>query len=623
MGTFVDPQVELAFGVQPLSTVASSQWTDVTTDARRPLTIRRGRSRQLDRPNSGSMSVKLDNRQRNYDPDNTTGPHAGDVIPDVPVRVSAVHAGTTYRLFRGSVNGWPQRWSEGGDFDAWVPLAANDGFKFLSLPQIGTPYDDAVLGTSGLVGYWKLDESSGTTAVDSSTNSNDGTVTNSSLVTQGSTGAFVGGGRTAYTFTTSTGFVDLGSSTTLNPSQHSLEAWYNTTHSTAGGQGLDIYRWRLFGHQLGLTSPSSGWSLIGRVWTSTAGVVAVSSTRATNDGEWHHAVLTFDGDNVVLWEDGQEVDRARFVGDGHFGSGSASIGREGDFDASYFAGRIDEVALYDRALTQQEIAKHFNQKVDSFSTERSDQRVGRVLDFAGWSTSTAARELRQGQTNLSADDADDSRALDYIQRVAQSENGVFLIDGQGQAVFRDRHYRLTQQTTPVATFGDLSSELPYSQLEIGVDDDDLSNVVTVSRDGGSTATVFSTGSIDDHGRRLLERSNLLMADDNETQSAAEWLLTRFADPETRVRSITLKAHGSTELWPEVLGREVGDHIVVKRRPPAGGSTVTKSLHIEGIEHRVTEQTWETRFECSNVDQTGYLIWDSTVRAQWDEERWGY
>lgn len=625
--------IQIAPGVQPLSVVSSTEWKSVVTDARRPLTIRRGRSRSLDQPTAGSMSVDLDNRAGDYDPDNSTGPHFGDLIPDVPTRVSAFQSSATYRLFRGSVDGWPQRWSEGGDFDAFVPLSAHDHFKMLSLPTIGPSYNSIVTDTTGLVGYWMLDESSGqSTAVDSSPTGVDLTIFNNTSAVNRVEGPHLGGGRTALQFidiTTSTGD---GAAKSADPTTAyenlqtmTFACWFKIpTSSTQGGVLFQLHNdftatiGNLQVEHLGHLSSTNRGEIQVKHHYSTLTQDAddvVRSGVAIDDNEWHHAAVRVDptNTNLDLVVDGVTRDSTNLTSPMPGNTFPVVVGAREVGSRVFHLGAMSHVGLWDRVLTDGQVFRLFRQGaiLDSFSTERSDQRIGRVLDFAGLSTSTAARDLRQGQTNLSADDADNSAALDYIRRVAQSENGAFFVAGDGKATFHDRHFRLTQQTTPQAVFGDLSSELPYSDLEFGLDDEDIANTVTVSRDGGSTATVFSTGSIDNHGRRLLERSNLLMADDNEAQSAAEWLLTRFADPNTRVRSITLKPHGSTELWPEVLGREIGDHIVVKRRPPGGNSTISKSVHVESIEHRISEKTWITRVVCSPVEGVDYLILNST------------
>src|SRR2546423_12540295 len=68
----------------------------------------------------------------------------------------------------------------------------------------GTPYSSVVTGTAGLVSYWRLGDTSGTSACDS-WGSNAGTYTGG--YTLGSVGAIAGEANTAATFNGSHGYV--------------------------------------------------------------------------------------------------------------------------------------------------------------------------------------------------------------------------------------------------------------------------------------------------------------------------------------------------------------------------------------------------------------------------------
>ena len=85
-----------------------------------------------------------------------------------------------------------------------------------------------------------------------------------------------------------------------------------------------------------------------------------------NDGQWHHAVVTIARGAAVstpgagLWLDGVFDLRASTDGDPDpytlTAGADVSIGRRADNDSRYFIGAIDDVRIYDRALTPEEIA---------------------------------------------------------------------------------------------------------------------------------------------------------------------------------------------------------------------------------------------------------------------------
>ncbi|HUT92503.1 MAG TPA: LamG domain-containing protein, partial [Thermoguttaceae bacterium] len=83
-----------------------------------------------------------------------------------------------------------------------------------------------------------------------------------------------------------------------------------------------------------------------------------------NDGEWHHVALTMirgatvSYPDVQLWLDGKDDTRATMDPDPFSITAGVdmAIGYRATAAARYFLGAIDDVRLYDRALTQEEIA---------------------------------------------------------------------------------------------------------------------------------------------------------------------------------------------------------------------------------------------------------------------------
>jgi len=75
---------------------------------------------------------------------------------------------------------------------------------------------------------------------------------------------------------------------------------------------------------------------------------------------WNHLVLVRDGSKVNVYLNGQETPEISVVSDAHASSQSASLYFGGRADAAdSFEGKIDEVAVYDRALSPLEISDHF------------------------------------------------------------------------------------------------------------------------------------------------------------------------------------------------------------------------------------------------------------------------
>jgi len=98
---------------------------DVTSKVK-GFTIRRGKSRQLDRYSSGQATVTFDNNSRDFDPTYTASPYYGQIIPRREVRITS---GTAVQYF-GSADDWNLDYAPSGDNTASV--ACSDGFRTLA-----------------------------------------------------------------------------------------------------------------------------------------------------------------------------------------------------------------------------------------------------------------------------------------------------------------------------------------------------------------------------------------------------------------------------------------------------------------------------------------------------------
>jgi hypothetical protein len=73
--------------------------------------------------------------------------------------------------------------------------------------------------------------------------------------------------------------------------------------------------------------------------------------------EWHHLVGTYDGASIRLYVDGAEdpASPVPYAGPIHVDDFPVWIGANAERPGRGFVGRIDEVLVWDRALTQAEI----------------------------------------------------------------------------------------------------------------------------------------------------------------------------------------------------------------------------------------------------------------------------
>ena len=220
-------------------------------------------------------------------------------------------------------------------------------------------YGQAVVA-DGASTYWRLDERSGTAAGDASGSGSAGQYFGT--VSRGAAGALQGTG-TALALAERSGGVGAGSATAA-PSRYSTELWFSSTTRRGG---------RLVGFGDSRTGTSttsdrlvymtnSGQLVFGTRGTSTAAVV--TSPRAYNDGRWHHVVATQGDAGMALYVDDILVassgvtSGARTTGYWRVGGDSLS-GWPQQPSSSFFAGTLDEVSVYDTALTAGQVDAHY------------------------------------------------------------------------------------------------------------------------------------------------------------------------------------------------------------------------------------------------------------------------
>lgn len=230
-----------------------------------------------------------------------------------------------------------------------APIAAPQTTSSL---QGAADYSAAVVADNP-ISYWRLGETSGTVAQDEQS-ANPGTYAGG--FTRGVPGVLPG--NTATHLDGASGRVALGAPASLRPNNFTVEAWFRTS-SSAGTQV--VYRVRWYGMWLKV----SGGRLEGVAYYGNLGTDyrSVYSPQFVNDGRWHHGVLTKDGASLALFVDGAAVASLPMTEATYYSPSNntgVAIGRDGDFSGEYFSGDIDEVAVYNHALTASQVQGHFS-----------------------------------------------------------------------------------------------------------------------------------------------------------------------------------------------------------------------------------------------------------------------
>jgi hypothetical protein len=221
--------------------------------------------------------------------------------------------------------------SSSGVYTAYYELSAVDWFN-------------------GLIGYWKFDEGNGTTAFDSSGNGNNGTLENSPTWVDGKYG-------TALNFDGIDDYVAIPDLYSTSPTELTVSAWMNSSLITTWWRGDSIIHHCRHG-EFALQLVYSGVICFG---VKVASGIGADVRWNSSPNEWHQIVGTWrKGDSIKLYVDGTLVNQTaandEFLYDAYWLD--AAIGSLYRSEA-FFNGTIDEVMIYNRTLSAEEVFAHY------------------------------------------------------------------------------------------------------------------------------------------------------------------------------------------------------------------------------------------------------------------------
>lgn len=226
----------------------------------------------------------------------------------------------------------------------------------------GVDYRQAVM-TDNPLGYWRLDEPSGTTAADQTTNYD---LTYVNTPTLSAAGVMRdGSGNTGIDITADEGAdgSDWAAFEFDGVKTFTVEAWVTLDTATSAGDA-----WTAVQKQT--ADSGSGWELGAYESGGQTGFYfnRVSAGGASTEGVgWlgvivgalYHLVATYDGTTLALWVNGQLVKTNGAALSMGTSSVALSIGHDTETADAYWRGKVDEVAIWNTALADSRIAEHY------------------------------------------------------------------------------------------------------------------------------------------------------------------------------------------------------------------------------------------------------------------------
>jgi len=240
-----------------------------------------------------------------------------------------------------------------------IRLDYNAGYAARFGPLSDCKRDPGSCMTEGLVGYWDFEEGSGSLTSDKSGNGNDGTLTNGPEWAGGIvplSGGKEGGG--ALQFDGTDDYVDIGAGKFDDLANGTLEAWIKRG-ATAGDDAFISYYKDNSNRSPFFIRDTDGKAyfeiIVGGVNHQ------IYSDSALSQDTWYHVAVTFGSGGMKMYINGvqqADTDSTTLGWDDITPSVSNQIGTHNL--SAYFLGLIDEVRIYNRALSAEEIRYHYN-----------------------------------------------------------------------------------------------------------------------------------------------------------------------------------------------------------------------------------------------------------------------
>ncbi|MDQ3099206.1 MAG: DUF2341 domain-containing protein [bacterium] len=240
--------------------------------------------------------------------------------------------------------------------------------------------------SSGLVGYWKMDENTGTSTADSSGNNFTGTLTNGPTWTGGKFGtssvSFDGGAGP------NADVIDLGDQTAFELTTFTISGWIyragacQFTNCPIFSKGMSTNT----GYSLEL-SDSSGYKARLSIKD---GLQAVTGTTTINTNTWYHVAASIDGKTVKVYVNGILETEAVQTQIPNFTTETAKIGnRNTNVDLTH-NGRLDDIRIYNRALSVSEISSLYDWAPGPVGYWNADEGSGTTISDSSGNSNTSS-----------------------------------------------------------------------------------------------------------------------------------------------------------------------------------------------------------------------------------------
>jgi hypothetical protein len=573
---FPVPIVEIAFDDSPYA--VSPTWTDVSDQCR---SFSSDRGRQDDWGSfSGAATVVLDNRDRRFDPFNSSSPYNGKLTPRKQIRIRATYGGSTYDVFRGFVSGFTPNWTEAGK-DSTVTLSCFDAMQLLGSVFLPQDWSRKYILSTSPRHYWPCDEpinpfTSGTVLSDLGSvplNLTTTTLaTNSSQLAEGLVNSSIQG----------TGGVSSATAygSTLSATSFTVSMWavLDPDVTTNFGEVGNCF------FSMGFTSSTSKYVIYIDDYANSGLYYQFTTTGTFDGGAARMISFSFNVSTkaLALYLDGVSVATTVISGSSFY----IPLGEQ--FNTG--GGQIQQLVVWHSVVSQAVI-----QEVYKYSTaylpETTSARVSRIIGETSFPSGLVSTPGSPAGSVLQITD-DAPAASSELQLTADSEGSPLFVSKDGTLTMYSRTQQFTQSrsVTTQATYGSGGLDIG-TDVQVEYDGDSMRNSIGIQMSSGAVVT-----SVDSTSRSLYGEANQVISTNLSTYTDAKQLsdlhLLRGKSVYAKVSPVEVVLSPSAS-WASTLDLELQDKIVVNIQPPAG-ALISQGLLVQHIHNECKDKVWRTQ-----------------------------
>jgi hypothetical protein len=182
------------------------------------------------------------------------------------------------------------------------------------------------------------------------------------------------------------------------------------------------------------------------------------------------------------------------------------------------------------------------------------------------------------------------------------------MDARGNITLKDRNFSVASQALPPRVFNDDGTDINYNNAIWRLDDTQVYNQASISKIGGSPQVALDEASIEEYFTHSYNQQDLVMETDQAALDYARAYVASRKDTQTRCDFLELNLY-SVDYNDGILAAlelDFFDPVRITTNQP-GASTLTQTLQVFGVSHRVSPSSWKTTFTTLEPIIDGFIL----------------